>query len=71
MGCERCPVCTGKGIVSNGFYRSTNQQWNTTSASPQQCRSCLGYGIVWNITLPNSKNGNQSLSNVRGKWKKN
>jgi DnaJ-class molecular chaperone len=60
MGCERCPVCHGKGIVPNGFYSSTEKQWNTTSASPEQCRSCSGSGIVWNVTI-------HLLSNIGGK----
>jgi len=27
----RCPVCGGNGIVPNGFYRQTSNDWMTTS----------------------------------------
>lgn len=44
---HRCPVCYGKGVVPNGFYFSVSEQYNTSDAAPQPCRSCDGGGIVW------------------------
>lgn len=43
----RCPVCNGNGLVPNGFYNMTGNIWTTADASPEQCRSCGGRGIVW------------------------
>lgn len=43
---ERCPVCNGKGIVSNGFYTTTNDYWSTTTTAPETCRSCGGKGYI-------------------------
>jgi len=42
-----CPVCTGKGIVSNGFYSSPNRTWASTSDIPEKCRSCEGQGVIY------------------------
>lgn len=44
---HRCPVCSGKGIVPNGFYLTDNDWASTTDASPETCRSCNGTGVVW------------------------
>lgn len=43
----KCPVCNGRGTMPNGFYMGTQGQWSTTNASPEQCRSCNGKGIIW------------------------
>lgn len=43
---HRCPVCSGKGIVPNGFY-STSKDWSTTSLTPETCRACMGKGIIF------------------------
>ena len=43
---HRCPVCGGNGLVPNGFYRQTSGNWVTTDATPEQCKSCNGIGIV-------------------------
>lgn len=42
-----CPVCSGKGIVPNGFYSSTRNIWIITTTVPEKCRSCDGTGVVW------------------------
>ncbi len=43
-----CPICSGTGTVPNGFYRQVSGQWSSSSdATPEQCRSCRGTGIVW------------------------
>lgn len=42
-----CPVCSGKGVVPNGFYNSTDTSWSTSSITPDQCKPCKGTGIVW------------------------
>jgi len=44
---HKCPICNGRGIVSNGFYSATEECWSTTSADPEKCRSCSGQGVVW------------------------
>lgn len=43
---HRCPICGGKGIVPNGFYHSTEQNWSSTSCIPETCRSCID-GVIW------------------------
>lgn len=42
-----CPVCSGKGLVPNGFYDTTTSYSLSTSTSPETCKSCRGTGIVW------------------------
>lgn len=42
-----CPVCSGNGLVPNGFYTQTSGTWLTTSITPEPCKSCTGTGIVW------------------------
>mgnify|MGYP001586541947 CR=1 FL=1 len=44
---HRCPICNGNGLVDNGFYQQTTGHWETSSTTPEQCRSCFGTGIVW------------------------
>lgn len=46
MLAERCPVCSGKGIVPSNFYTLGNGGTSNT-ATPQTCRSCNGSGVVW------------------------
>lgn len=42
-----CPVCQGRGLVPNGFYRAVGvDSWTTNSLEPEQCRSCDGKGYV-------------------------
>mgnify|MGYP000558021607 FL=1 len=43
----RCPVCSGKGLVPNGFYSCTGNTIISTSTAPEQCKSCKGTGVVW------------------------
>ncbi len=45
----KCPVCNGNGLVPNGFYSNTSGMWSGSSAVTEECRSCNGKGIVWNI----------------------
>ena len=47
---HRCPVCQGNGLVPNGFYRQTSRAWSTSDATPEQCKSCAGSGLVWSIS---------------------
>lgn len=52
LGAQRrpfgCPVCGGRGHVSNGFYSSVGVNcWSSNSLAPETCRSCGGGGIVW------------------------
>lgn len=51
---HRCPVCEGHGIVENGFYHRivTQQEWSSSSVTPEQCRACAGGGIIF--TSPNT-----------------
>ena len=43
-----CPVCSGKGLVPNGFYLAVGiDNYSTSSITPDTCRSCNGEGIVW------------------------
>lgn len=42
---QKCPVCMGVGVLPIGFYNMTGIR-STTGASPEQCRSCGGRGIV-------------------------
>lgn len=51
MSAQVCPVCSGKGLVPNGFYdvglsNSINYPQKTTSATPKTCRSCGGKGYI-------------------------
>ncbi len=42
-----CPVCNGNGLAANGFYNQISGEWSSISATPEQCRTCQGTGIVW------------------------
>lgn len=42
-----CPVCSGNGLVPNGFYRQTSGNYLTCSTTPESCRSCNGTGVLW------------------------
>lgn len=44
---HKCPVCSGNGLVPNGFYSQTSGQWSSTSTEPEQCRSCDGKGVIF------------------------
>ena len=41
-----CPVCSGRGFVSGGFYSSTGNTWVTSTTTPDECRTCGGKGYV-------------------------
>ncbi len=48
---ERCPVCLGNGLVPNGFYSTTRQEygclvWASGGTAPETCKSCDGKGYV-------------------------
>ena len=43
----KCPVCSGKGFVPNGFYSCTGNSIISASTAPEQCKSCKGTGVVW------------------------
>ena len=40
-----CPVCTGSGIVEEGFYQRTSNTW-TSCGGIEKCRACSGKGWV-------------------------
>jgi len=70
-----CPVCSGNGIVPNGFYNQTSGHW-LGDGSTEKCRACNGSGIVWAIQderfcscAPESKTGCTSAMhcNICGK----
>ena len=42
-----CPVCQGKGTVPAGFYGHGDL---TSTLTPEQCRTCQGFGMVWDYT---------------------
>ena len=42
-----CPVCIGKGIVPNGFYRVLTQCYTTSDITPETCKPCNGTGVIW------------------------
>lgn len=42
---QKCPVCEGRGIVSNDFY-NTYPYGITSSQAPIECHSCKGRGII-------------------------
>jgi hypothetical protein len=42
---QTCPVCHGTTHIPRGFYAGPYEM-PTTSAQPEQCRSCGGRGIV-------------------------
>lgn len=43
---HRCPVCCGKGVVPNGFYRSVGDTIISSTTAPEICRSCGGKGYI-------------------------
>lgn len=43
---ELCPVCYGKGIVPEGFYRSTGMTLVANGSGSEQCKACQGRGYV-------------------------
>lgn len=61
-----CPVCSGNGLVPNGFYNQTSGNWSSSSMTPEKCRSCDGSGVIWspeNIEV--SGNSTVDLSDIR------
>ena len=47
MKYQVCPVCEGKGIVPNSFYLyPVGQGFTSSSTTPEQCRTCMGKGII-------------------------
>ena len=47
---HKCPVCSGKGKVSAGFYSTTADTWTTSTTTPESCRACTGSGVIWSAT---------------------
>lgn len=41
-----CPVCSGRGFVSGGFYSSTGNTWVSSTTAPDTCRTCNGKGYI-------------------------
>lgn len=47
MKYQICPVCEGRGIVSNSFYLyPAGQEVLSSSIKPEKCRSCQGKGML-------------------------
>ena len=44
-----CPVCFGRGFVEPHFYSAGCA--STSANSPEKCRTCLGTGMVWEVTV--------------------
>ena len=42
-----CPVCQGRGTVPVGFYSPGTL---SSSLTPETCRTCQGFGVVWDYT---------------------
>ena len=51
MGVYKCPVCEGRGFVTNGFYQTTQDYYTSSSTATETCRSCGGKGIVFDAEL--------------------
>lgn len=48
---HKCPVCDGIGGVPVGYYnRHPHCDWYSTSTGLESCRTCDGFGIVWEPT---------------------
>ena len=43
----RCPICSGNGLVAQGFYSQVTGQWSSATIEFEKCRTCNGTGIVW------------------------
>jgi hypothetical protein len=44
---HRCPICSGNGLVPQGFYSQVTGQWASSTIEFEKCQSCCGTGIVW------------------------
>jgi hypothetical protein len=43
----RCPICEGRGIVPQGFYRHPSGiPFSSSDASHEECKACNGSGIL-------------------------
>ena len=45
MHAEKCPVCLGCGLVSDGFYDQCSGHWSSIGCF-ETCRSCNGKGWI-------------------------
>jgi len=59
---QRCPVCGGNGLVTNGFYNQTSGYWSTSSISPETCRTCNGTGVILPLYLHAHKIADKMVS---------
>ena len=59
----KCPICSGSGLVPNGFYGFISP--SDSSTTPICCRSCGGSGIIWS-TEKTSKVEDDSILNHDG-----
>lgn len=49
---HRCPVCNGHQTVSRHPYIAGDQSsWDSSDASPYQCKACGGSGVIWENEL--------------------
>jgi hypothetical protein len=44
---HKCPVCSGRGEVSQNFYNISPYAESTTGVYPITCRTCNGQGVLW------------------------
>lgn len=64
---QRCPVCGGNGLVTNGFYNQTSGYWSTSSISPETCRTCNGTGVILPSYLHAQKIADKMVEDMRQK----
>lgn len=43
---QKCPVCSGRGVVPCGFYHTGPYGGTTSTAADEQCRTCWGRGVI-------------------------
>lgn len=46
-----CPVCGGRGWVSDGFYENFPLSTSINFGAKEPCRSCNGSGIIWDLNF--------------------
>ncbi len=46
MSWQKCPVCSGCGLVPPGFYDATPSLGRAAAPQREQCRACEGRGVL-------------------------
>jgi len=60
---ERCPVCLGRGLVSDGFYDQCSGHWSSIGYF-ETCRSCNGKG--WIVVSDSTNNEAYDVTDLYG-----